>query len=71
MLFDLLIQFLVELLRALLIDALSERVCRRIAAAVEGRRARHKVAFYHGLINRHQKQRLHKLLTDADGNASK
>lgn len=70
MLLDFLIQLLTELVRALFIDALSERVRRRITETLGARRSRRRAAFYHRLSNQHQKRLLHKLLTDKDERAS-
>lgn len=66
MLFDLLIQFAVEMFRALFIDALSERVQRNIAGAVSKRRVQRRQRFYRGLKSRPARRLLHKLRTDRD-----
>lgn len=63
MLFDFAVELAAELFRALFIDALSDRVRRRIERAQAKRRKIKTAQFYASLITRHQKRLLHKLHT--------
>ena len=61
--FELFYQFALELLRALLIDALSERVRKRLLQVISRRQAFRRARFYGLLKTRHSRRLLHKLRT--------
>jgi len=66
MLFHILGQFIVELLRALLIDEISQRVRRRIMRGLADRTSRQQLSFYLSLRRRSGQKLLHKLRTLPD-----
>ena len=66
MLFDLLKEFMLELLRALFLEELCQRVKERLAQRAHRRRRRRHQALLRWLHIRHREKLLHRLTTGAE-----
>ena len=62
--FDLLLQSVIELARALLIDALSGRIRARLSGSWRARKIRGKESAIRHIQRRNRERLLHRLLTD-------